>query len=175
MSGLWTVLAVAVGGAVGALIRGAAERYGPMTGLEAWAVILLVNLVGCGLIGYLLIWFECRLRRDGAGLLCVHPRRHRLASIRGLLTPDPTLPAPVVAQAQRRLRIESGLIMTGVLGGLTTFSSFALDVVALIETGQVAAALADVGLSLLGGTLAVFIGMELGLRHFGDSPEQRRA
>ncbi len=51
------------------------------------------------------------------------------------------------------------LLVTGFLGGFTTFSSFSLDAVALIERGQGALSLvymlASVGLSLL----AVFAGL----------------
>ena len=62
MNGVWTLLAVAIGGSIGALLRGGAESLSPATGLEAWVIILLINLVGCLLIGYLLVWLECRLR-----------------------------------------------------------------------------------------------------------------
>jgi CrcB protein len=54
------------------------------------------------------------------------------------------------------------LIVVGVLGGFTTFSSFSLDTVALVERGQMPAAvayvLASVGLSLV----ATFAGLAIG-------------
>ena len=174
MNGVWTLLAVAIGGSIGALLRGGAESLSPATGLEAWVIILLINLVGCLLIGYLLVWLECRLRRDGQSRLHVHPRAYRLRGIPGLLASDPTLPPPVIAASNRRLRIESGLLMTGLLGGLTTFSSFALDVVLLIEDGRWGIASLDVGASIVGGTIAALLGLELGLLQFGKNMESTR-
>jgi fluoride ion exporter CrcB/FEX len=174
MNGVWTLLAVAIGGSIGALLRGGAESLSPATGLEAWVIILLINLVGCLLIGYLLVWVECRLRRDGQSRLRVHPRAYRLRGIPGLLARDPTLPPPVIAASDRRLRIESGLLMTGLLGGLTTFSSFALDVVLLIEDGRWGIASLDAGASIVGGTIAALLGLELGLLQFGKNMESTR-
>ncbi|MGF9691262.1 fluoride efflux transporter CrcB [Rhizobium sp. 0TCS1.26] len=61
------------------------------------------------------------------------------------------------ASAEMRL-----LIVVGVLGGFTTFSSFSLDTVALVERGQMPAAvayvIASVGLSLV----ATFAGLAIG-------------
>ena len=61
------------------------------------------------------------------------------------------------ASAEMRL-----LIVVGVLGGFTTFSSFSLDTVALVERGQMPAAvayvIASVGLSLI----ATFAGLAIG-------------
>ncbi|MFW2853597.1 fluoride efflux transporter CrcB [Sphingomonas sp. TX0543] len=51
------------------------------------------------------------------------------------------------------------LLGVGVLGGYTTFSSFSLDVVAMIERGAWAGALAYVLASLFGAVLAVFTGL----------------
>ena len=53
------------------------------------------------------------------------------------------------------------LIMTGLLGGFTTFSAFSLDALRLFETGRVAAAgayvLGSVGLSLLAVVAGVLL------------------
>ncbi|MEP1766583.1 MAG: fluoride efflux transporter CrcB [Sulfitobacter sp.] len=54
----------------------------------------------------------------------------------------------VVAAAQRGLTHLSPFIMTGILGGFTTFSAFSLETVTLIERGQVAMAGAYVALSV---------------------------
>jgi len=53
------------------------------------------------------------------------------------------------------------LIGVGVLGGFTTFSSFSLDAVTLIERGQWGAALAYMLVSLVGSVLALFGGLYL--------------
>jgi len=60
----------------------------------------------------------------------------------------------VVIAAQRGLTHLSPLVMTGLLGGFTTFSAFSLEAVTLYERGDVGLAalyiLASVGLSILG-------------------------
>ena len=63
----------------------------------------------------------------------------------------------VVAAAHRGLTHLSPFVMTGLLGGFTTFSAFSLETMTLIERGQIASAslyiLLSVGLSV--GALAL--------------------
>jgi CrcB protein len=62
----------------------------------------------------------------------------------------------VVAAAHKGLTHYSPFVMTGILGGFTTFSAFSLETVTLIERGQIAAAGAYVALSValsLGGLM----------------------
>ncbi|WP_299969107.1 fluoride efflux transporter CrcB [uncultured Roseobacter sp.] len=62
----------------------------------------------------------------------------------------------VVLAAHKGLTHLSPLIMTGLLGGFTTFSAFSLEAVTLIERGQSAAAVGYVALSVvlsLGGLM----------------------
>ncbi|PYB71350.1 MULTISPECIES: fluoride efflux transporter CrcB [Rhizobium] len=54
------------------------------------------------------------------------------------------------------------LLVVGVLGGFTTFSSFSLDTMALIERGATAHAFAYVGASLILALGAAFGGLLLG-------------
>lgn len=67
----------------------------------------------------------------------------------------------VVAAAQKGLTHMSPFVMTGVLGGFTTFSAFSLEAITLMERGQIAAAGAyvalSVGLSLGGLMLGLWI------------------
>ena len=67
----------------------------------------------------------------------------------------------VVAAAQRGLTHLSPFVMTGLLGGFTTFSAFSLETVTLMERGQAGAAALyvglSVGLSLLGLTLGLWL------------------
>ncbi|TMM49439.1 fluoride efflux transporter CrcB [Sulfitobacter sabulilitoris] len=71
----------------------------------------------------------------------------------------------VVAAAQRGLTHLSPLVMTGVLGGFTTFSAFSLEAVTLMERGQVGQAAAyvmlSVGLSIGGLALGLWIAREV--------------
>lgn len=58
------------------------------------------------------------------------------------------------------VEVRAGL-MVGVLGGLTTFSSFSLDTVRLLETGQAPLALGYAAISVFGGLLATWAGLSL--------------
>ncbi|WP_422396697.1 fluoride efflux transporter CrcB [Sphingomonas ginsenosidivorax] len=53
------------------------------------------------------------------------------------------------------------LLGVGVLGGFTTFSSFSLDVVTMIERGQLTVALGYVLVSVIGSIAALFAGLTL--------------
>jgi len=67
----------------------------------------------------------------------------------------------VVWAAQRGLTHLSPLVMTGLLGGFTTFSAFSLETVTLIERGQLGAALAYVALSVGLSIAALAVGVAL--------------
>ena len=53
------------------------------------------------------------------------------------------------------------LLMTGVLGGFTTFSAFSLDAVTLYERGQTGVAAGYVAVSVVASIAALFAGMSL--------------
>ena len=50
-------------------------------------------------------------------------------------------------------------VMTGLLGSLTTFSTFALDAVNLIQAGRIMTAMLNVGGQIFAGILLVVLGM----------------
>lgn len=60
---------------------------------------------------------------------------------------------------QRRL-----FLMGGICGGFTTFSVFSLETVALVESGDHAMALANIGTTMLLSLGAVWVGYALGMR-----------
>jgi CrcB protein len=114
-----TYLLVAGGGATGAAARwGVTEVIQPEPGSFPWAT-LLVNLVGCALIGL--------------------AARH------------------LVRTSDRWM-----LGVTGVLGGLTTYSTFAVETRDLLDAGRSGAALAYVAASVIGGLVAVEIARAVG-------------
>ncbi|MFT3976915.1 MAG: fluoride efflux transporter CrcB [Sphingomonas bacterium] len=53
------------------------------------------------------------------------------------------------------------LLGVGVLGGFTTFSTFSLEVVTMIERSDWTSALAYAALSLIGAVLALFAGLSI--------------
>jgi CrcB protein len=60
--------------------------------------------------------------------------------------------------ASNELRL---FVATGLLGGFTTFSAFALDFAVLFERGTTATAFGYAGVSVVGSLLAVFAGLWL--------------
>ncbi|TBU96061.1 fluoride efflux transporter CrcB [Stutzerimonas kirkiae] len=52
-------------------------------------------------------------------------------------------------------------LIVGFVGGLTTFSSFSLDNLRLLESGQLATLFGYLGLSVCGGLLATWLGLTL--------------
>ncbi|HSC84762.1 MAG TPA: fluoride efflux transporter CrcB [Pseudomonas sp.] len=58
------------------------------------------------------------------------------------------------------LELRAGLIV-GFLGGLTTFSSFSLDTLRLLESGQLPLAFGYAAVSVLGSLLATWAGLTL--------------
>lgn len=67
----------------------------------------------------------------------------------------------VVALAEKGGMRAAPFLMTGLLGGFTTFSAFSLDAVALMERGQFNLAVAYVGGSVIIGLAALVFGMTL--------------
>jgi CrcB protein len=53
------------------------------------------------------------------------------------------------------------LLFTGLLGGFTTFSAFGVDTVALVRHGEVATALCYIGLTVVVGLAALWLGLAL--------------
>jgi CrcB protein len=116
-----TVIAIALGGALGAV-----GRYALSSQITHWIGpgfpwgILLVNVIGCFVMGV--------IAELGALTLNLSPE------MRAFLT-------------------------TGILGGFTTFSAFALDSAVMIERGDWMATAAYVAASVLGSIAALFLGL----------------
>lgn len=67
----------------------------------------------------------------------------------------------VVLAAHKGLTHLSPLVMTGILGGFTTFSTFSLEAVTLIERGALSAASLYIAVSVVGSVLALVAGLWL--------------
>ena len=118
------LIAVALGGAVGAVLRYllvlAAARWNASLGVAAGFPlgVALANILGGLLIGVLAVVLT---KGDGAG--------------------------PIRA-----------FLITGLLGGFTTFSAFSLDVVSLWEEGRFDLALDNIAVNVVGAIAAAAIG-----------------
>lgn len=53
------------------------------------------------------------------------------------------------------------LLVTGILGGFTTFSAFSLDMIVLMQRGAILSCVLYIAASVIGGLLAVYAGMSL--------------
>lgn len=60
--------------------------------------------------------------------------------------------------------------LTGVLGGFTTFSAFAVETGTLLDSGRIAVALGYVAVTLVAGLLAMSAGAALAARRPGRRP-----
>lgn len=65
----------------------------------------------------------------------------------------------VVLAAQKGLVRLSPFVMTGLMGGFTTFSAFSLDAVVLMERGQIGQATVYAGVSVGGSIAALMLGL----------------
>ena len=128
---------VAVGGAAGVSLRAFAEQSFETAGLPGWEAVMFCNLLGSFAIG---IFFSA-----------LDPRFPRVFDAR-------LLPADLPGIARGR-RLMASFSMTGLLGGLTTFSTFSLDSVELIAGARFTEAAVSVVGSLLLGLGAFFLGV----------------
>lgn len=117
------ILLVAVGGAVGSVARYLmASSIQTATGWEFPLGTVLVNILGCFLIGILYVLLVAR--------------------------PDP----------RHDLR---ALLMVGVLGGFTTFSSFSLETVTMAMNGNFGGATLNVVISVAACLVGTILGVTL--------------
>ena len=72
-----------------------------------------------------------------------------------------------VGQLQIHATEARAFILIGILGAYTTFSAFALDVLQMLNGGQIKLALAYVSLSFVACLLATVVGFQLAKQYFG--------
>lgn len=115
---IWTVFQVALGGAIGSVLR-----HLTVAAFSAPLATFLVNVAGCFVMGVLSVTLASRAQF-------------------------------------------SPLLMTGILGGFTTFSAFSLDALKLWQSGQTTAALVYIGCTVILSLTAVALGAALAREAF---------
>lgn len=134
---------VGLGGAIGAFLRcfGTAMAL-KFAKVEVWIGILLVNILGCFLIGLIAITLAPQDNQPG-------PFTHFLA------TAFAAEPAQTAAQAHL-------FLMTGMCGGFTTFSTAMLDAFVLWRVGKRRLAAFNLFGTPLFSLVAVVLGFAVG-------------
>ena len=152
MIGLFTTTVfTGIGGGFGAMARWGVEAMATLgLGASGWIATLTVNVIGSFVIGMIFTWLDPRFPR----LNHVDLQLAELPEFRHWLSP---------------------IAITGGLGAFTTYSSFSLDTVRLIQDGQMGTAIASVALSLTIGLLAVVAGMRAGMHIWHEFPDQAKS
>lgn len=145
MAGLVEILLVAIGGATGATFR-VLLTIAAATCLRVpfWIGIMVVNIVGCLLIGI-------------AAAILASADASEMPLIRLIETVFPTNSAGV---ADAKL-----ILLTGLLGGFTTFSTAMLDTWVLWRSGHVVKSI----ISLVGTPIAAIAALAMGLAWGGGA------
>jgi CrcB protein len=159
MQNLTLFLWVAVGGGLGTATRFAlTELFN-----SAFMPTMLINILGSGLMGYLFILLEKRLRKDGNSRLPENLGKVNAKAKPAFYEKDLTLQAVDHFRANIKLSYLSAFLLTGFLGGFTTFSAYSLFNVTLLQQGNTLSFLINLVLTpvlafacfLLGCTLAL--------------------
>ena len=164
------ILAIGCGGAIGALTRHLLGMlFNQGIGLPEWVSVMMVNLIGCYLIGLVFFWIEGVLNRDLQSPLARSTLSRPLVE-RGWW-PEADRTRPVVQQMKGDLRAElaAGFLITGILGGMTTFSLFSLLSVKLLQSAHPLILLANVFGTVLLGLIATHLGLRTGRMLVGGS------
>ena len=80
--------------------------------------------------------------------------------------------AIIVARTTHLSPHSQRVLITGFLGSLTTFSTFSLDSVNLLQQGRVGAAIGNILTNVVLGLLLVWLGMQVAGAVFAEPPEQ---
>jgi len=122
-----------------------------------WAALMLGGGLGASMRYALTVWLDARHAT-------VFPWGTLAVNFLGCF-----LIGAVVATFEQRGGLTPALrlfVISGVLGGFTTFSAFSLDIWRLIELGKTSLAVANAAGSLVACLVATFAGIALA-RHFG--------
>lgn len=124
---------IMTGGGCGALCRFLMDAYLQQAGILSYLSILTINVTGAFLAGFIFFRLETTLRRDSKTRIppiCLNNRKNLSP---GVHKEDLTLLAATHFKANQHCQWLAALLITGFLGGFTTFSGYALFNLKLAE------------------------------------------
>ena len=158
------LLCVAAGGGTGACLRHVLVAFfEDVVGLPTYGAVMVVNVSGCFLIGFVFMWIESMCRYDGKSRLQELPYENWWPKA------DPTASAVDQFQMDQKADLVAAFAVTGLLGSMTTFSLFSLLSLQSIQAGNPLDAAFNVIGSVLLGFAAATLGMTLS-RRWSSSP-----
>lgn len=156
-------MAVGFGGAIGAITRYLlAALFHATIGFPEYVAIMIVNILGCFLIGLVFFLLEGLLNKNNESRLKATILSKPLIDKGWWPNPDPT--QPIVRDFKSDLKVEllAGFLITGILGGMTTFSLFSLISLNLQHNSQYIAMLINAVGTVIAGFIATYFGLYFG-------------
>ncbi len=159
------LMAIGLGGALGAVIRHlAAAFFHDLLDWPVFVAIMIVNISGAYVIGLVFILLESQLNRD------VPSRLRNLDLAAPLINrgwwpePDPTQIIERDFESNLRAELTAAFFITGVLGGMTTFSLFSLLSLELAQGGHWGYMAINIVGSIVLGFIATYLGLLSGVQ-----------
>ena len=160
---LLVMCVVGFGGGIGALLRHLSGKvlHG-LLGFSEYVSVMMVNVTGCLLIGICFFLIEAFFNTELESRLRSLPMNSR--SVADGIWPKKNPTQPVVRDFHRDLISEllAGFVITGVLGGLTTFSLFSLLSLQLRLGGHPGSLILNIVGTVTLGVAATWVGLHWG-------------
>lgn len=157
------LMAIGLGGGIGAAARHLMSLlFHAVLGMPVFAAIMIVNILGCFLIGMIFFLLEVLLKKD------THSRLHATTLAKPLLeqgwwpTPDPTQLIERDFKQDLKADLLAAFLITGILGGMTTFSLFSLISLNLVQNGSYLEMLVNAVGTVVAGFFATYLGLIAG-------------
>ena len=164
------ILGIGLGGAAGSVLRHVIGYLCiDLLGMAPFIPTMIYNIAGCFLIGLVYFLIEAIYNRDMPSRLANSSLAAPLQT-RGWWPPgDPTAPVFREFEDDLKAQLWSGVLITGFLGGLTTFSLFSLISLQLQQGGHHLFLFISIVGTIVLGFIATYLGLKVGqmvtLRH----------
>ncbi len=154
---------IGVGGGIGASLRHfSGQLLHGVLGMSGYASIMVVNITGCFLIGLCFFLIEVIFNYDLESRLRPLPMSKNIIEEGAWPKNDPTQPVIRDFRSDFISEILAGFMITGILGGLTTFSVFSLLSMHLSIGGHPFSLLINIVGTVTLGVVATWLGLHLG-------------